>query len=67
MGKKKDTDGKPPFHLVNRRTGKHLGPFSTRIDALLATQLASWGDSWTAMDKTEFDAHLEETRGQDQE
>jgi len=51
---------KPPYHLVNQTTCKHIGPFSTYIDVLLASQIAAYGDRWQAMDKDEFKAHLHE-------
>lgn len=50
---------KPPYHLINQATGKHLGPFSTYVDALLASQIAAPGSRWLAMDKDEFEAHMQ--------
>ena len=43
--------------LVNLRTRKHIGPFTTRIDALFALNIAA--ESWESMDKAQFDAYLE--------
>ena len=51
---------KPPYHLVNLSTGKDVGPFSTYIDALLASKIAAYGDRWQAMDNDEYRSHLEE-------
>lgn len=44
--------------LVNEMTGKHIGPFTTRIDALLALNIAAGRLNWVAMSRTDFDAHL---------
>lgn len=43
--------------LVNQRTHKHIGPFTTRMDALFAMNIAA--DPWQPMGRAEFDAHLE--------
>lgn len=52
----------PPYHIVNVGTGKHVGPFSTRLDASLALSINTDGD-WChgrILDRDEFDAHLSE-------
>lgn len=45
-------------YLVNRRIGKHIGPFTTRVDALLALAIAEDRANWVAMNRNEFDAYL---------
>ncbi|MGW5377456.1 hypothetical protein ACWESM_18620 [Nocardia sp. NPDC003999] len=45
--------------LVNGRTGKRIGPFTTRTDALLALAIAEDASNWRALSRDEFDAHLE--------
>lgn len=52
-------DGAPPFHLVNRMD-KHIGPFSTYTDALLARTIGEgiWKDA-AIMDNPTFDEHLD--------
>ncbi|WP_327139275.1 hypothetical protein [Nocardia sp. NBC_01327] len=47
--------------LVNRQIGRHTGPFTTRLDALLALSIVE-RSGWTPMDSSEFDAYLEEPR-----
>ncbi|MGW6699625.1 hypothetical protein [Nocardia sp. NPDC055049] len=44
--------------LVNSKTSKHTGPFTTRFDALLALNIAEDMGAWHAMTETEFDAYL---------
>lgn len=59
-----DINGKAeegPYHLVNAVSGKHVGPFTTGLDAVMASQIAPWGERWEAMNKAEFDRHLEES------
>lgn len=59
MGEK---ERKPPFHIINRHSGKHLGPFSTEIDAALARSIDTMGLGWSngdVLDRREFDNHLD--------
>ena len=47
MNKKESLSYPPggPWHIVNKIVGKHLGPFSTQLDGILARTLAddmSW-------------------------
>jgi hypothetical protein len=55
-------DEEPPYHLVQdpRFGGKHIGPFTTHLDAALALRVADyyWNLHATIMDKKQFDAHL---------
>lgn len=49
-----------PYHVVNELTGKHLGPFTTKVDASLARAMSS-SDSWARgrdYNKREFDEYL---------
>lgn len=52
---------KGPFHIVNSRTGKHLGPFTTELDAAMAKTLdvidSGWFDGKT-MDREQFKQHM---------
>jgi hypothetical protein len=44
-----------PFHIVNRLSGKHVGPFTTESDCALAKTIAT--PDWTTgivMDKKQF-------------
>lgn len=54
----------PPYHLVQDDIfgGKHHGPFSTYLDAILAQHIASpqWSQNCTfPMGKKAFDEHLD--------
>jgi hypothetical protein len=53
-------DSNPPYHLINSQTGKHLGPFSTYMDALLARTIGEggWGGIAPILNKTEFTGWL---------
>jgi hypothetical protein len=53
-------DKNPPFHLINTATGKHLGPFSTFLDAALARTVGEggWGGIAPILNKTEFEDWL---------
>jgi hypothetical protein len=56
-----DSDG--PWHIVSRTTGKHIGPFSTETDCLLAQRIAT--PDWSTgivMNRREFDYHLTQPR-----
>ncbi len=49
--------------MVSRITGKHVGPFSTELDASMARAIAT--SDWStgvAMDREGFDAHLADLR-----
>jgi len=49
----------PPYHLVSGVSGKHIGPFSTQTDALLARHIADPEfQAAEVMSKIEFDHHL---------
>lgn len=61
MGSDQQTteDVHPPFHLVSAVSGKHIGPFSTYTDALLARHIANPEfEAALVMDKDAFDIHL---------
>ncbi|GAB3211317.1 hypothetical protein [Nocardia tengchongensis] len=45
--------------LVNKVTRKHIGPFTTRMDALFALNIAEGRDNWVAMSRAEFDTYVE--------
>lgn len=50
-----------PFHIVNALTGKHIGPFTTETDCILARNMASLSSGWATgkiMDDNEFEQHL---------
>jgi hypothetical protein len=53
------TDKDPPYELVNEETGKHLGPFSTYLDAALARTIGvgGWARS-PILNKKEFKAWI---------
>lgn len=54
----------PPYHLVNKSTWQHLGPFTTYLDAALCRTVAGgvgWGEA-EIMNKTQFENHLGWTR-----
>jgi hypothetical protein len=54
------TDNNPPYHIVNSRTGKHQGPFSSYLDACLARLIGGPGwDTGEIMNRFEFTAHLD--------
>lgn len=52
-------DNTGPWHIVSRVTGKHLGPFSTEMDCVLARAMGhpDWA-SGIDMDRATFDRHL---------
>lgn len=56
-------DDDPPYHIVQdeRFGGRHIGPFTTHRDAVLAHMIADyyWNLHATIMDKKQFDAHLD--------
>jgi hypothetical protein len=49
----------PPYHLVNHTSGRHIGPFSTYLDAAMARQIgyAGW-ERGEIMNRQEFETHL---------
>lgn len=52
-----------PFHIVNRLSGKHIGPFTTETDCALAKTMAT--PDWITgivMDKKQFKKHMEGKR-----
>lgn len=52
----------PPYHIVNALSHKHLGPFSSELDCVLARTIDVFGLGWLTaevMDKDQFDAHLD--------
>jgi len=59
MAKKKQADNRGPWHIVNRMTGKHHGPFSTEWDCAMARAIAT--PDWATgidMDNEAFTRHL---------
>lgn len=57
--KDENTHGKGPWHIVNRMSGKHIGPFTTELDCWFARSIAT--PDWATgidMDKATFDEHL---------
>lgn len=51
---------KGPYHIINSVTGRHIGPFTTDIDAALARSIGTegWPNAKT-LNKKEFDEYLE--------
>lgn len=44
-----------PYHLINSRNGKHLGPFSTETDVALARNVSTGGwETGIVMNREEF-------------
>jgi hypothetical protein len=57
--KKKPARNPGPWHIVNRLTGKHHGPFSSELDCVMARAIAT--PDWSTgidMDREAFDRHL---------
>ena len=53
----------PPYYLINSVTGKHLGPFSTVLDAVFARTVDTYDTGWLCaevMNKAMFHEHLKE-------
>ena len=49
-----------PYHIVNALNGKHIGPFSTELDAMLAKQMtcnSGWSDG-KILGRREFEINL---------
>lgn len=44
--------------LVNRRTDRHIGPFTTLLDAMFAVTIAADAENWRAFTDDEFQAYL---------
>jgi hypothetical protein len=56
------TNHRPSYwHIVNRLTGQHIGPFSTELDCALARSIA--GPGWANgidMNRKAFNKHLKQ-------
>lgn len=53
-------DYAPPCFLVRRDIGKHLGPFSSRLDAVTALDLIPTAASaWEILGDEEFETYLD--------
>jgi hypothetical protein len=44
-----------PYHIVNKFVGKHLGPFTTQLDGILARTLAE-DMSWRTAEVMNYEA-----------
>lgn len=52
-------DYAPPCWLIKRDIGRHLGPFSTRLDALTALDLTLNAEAWEILGDDEFKTYLD--------
>lgn len=50
-----------PYHIVNTFSGKHVGPFTTELDCLMAKSIAT--PDWTngkVLNQKDFEEHMRE-------